>query len=122
MCQSIVYLDYCTAMAQTMPREGRVRVYAVAVSKRGKILAESPNLYCKSHPMQAAFAQKAGFDKKIMLHAEIACLVRLAKVKQKAYALYIARVDAGGNTRPAKPCPICSLAIEQSGIKYIYTT
>lgn len=102
--------------------EGRVRVYSVAVNKRGRILAESSNLYRKSHPKQAHYAAKVGLPKKVFLHSELATLVKLAKCSDEVDTLYVARVNAQGSPVPASPCPICSLAIEEAGITNIVTT
>ncbi len=117
-------LSYCIEKAQEGHKQGRVRVFCVAADKHGRILAESSNRYDLTHPVQAKYAKKAGQEHRIYLHAEIAVLCSIARqrIDTEKVVLYIARVGAKGNPLPACPCPVCSLALQEAGIRKIVTT
>lgn len=111
-------LDYCLQKAREIPvTQQAQRIYAVITDKRGNILAEGSNSYTKTHPRQAYYADRVNQSERVFLHAEIAALV---KCRAEPYALYVARVGKGGESRIAKPCEICSLAIEQTPIKEVH--
>lgn len=114
-------IEYVTQKAREIPYEqGKKRVYAVVVDKKGNIIAEGQNSYTKTHPLQAMYAERVDLPDKVFLHAEVSAL---AKVKRQApYKIYIARVDYGGNPMIASPCPICCEAIKQAGIKLVEYT
>lgn len=99
--------------------KGQRRIYSIVVDRKGNIVGEAANNYCKSHPQQAYYAKKVGLDAKIFLHAEVSAMLR---AKGKGYKIFIARVDSKGNTLPAAPCVICSLALKESGIKLVEHT
>jgi tRNA(Arg) A34 adenosine deaminase TadA len=108
--------DLAIQTAKTSP--SRVKVGALLLNKN-KVVATATNLERKSHPIQARFAERVGLHQKIYLHAEIAALV---KCKEEYDTIVVARVNNQGKIRLAKPCPCCSLAIEESNIKRIYYT
>lgn len=108
--------DLVIQTAKTSP--SRVKVGALLLNKN-KVVASATNLERKSHPIQARFAERVGLHQKIYLHAEIAALV---KCKEEYDTIVVARVNNQGKIRLAKPCPCCSLAIEESNIKRIYYT
>ena len=97
-----------------------VKVEAYAYDKRGRLLSVGRNSYTKTHPMQARYAAKAGVPKKQYLHAEVDALI---KAKAQVHKLFIVRYGAKGETRLAKPCPLCDLVINNHGVKLVeYTT
>lgn len=117
---NIQILSTAIKIANSIPKEpDRQRVVAILTDKRGKILSIGINSYNRTHPKQAHYAKKSGNGERIFLHAEIAALVRC---KEKADKIYIARTDAHGKEVLAKPCPLCSLALHEAGIKKIYYT
>ena len=98
----------------------RKKVGALLLNK-GRVVAKGVNQDTKTHPLQARLAELVGLDEKIYLHAEIAALVRC---RSDADTIVVARRGghSGGELRNARPCPICTLALEQAGIKHIYYT
>lgn len=106
-------IDYCIKKATNQPFIKRqIRVYAVIVDKRGKIVAEATNSYVKTHPFQKKCAEKANLPEKEYLHAECSALI---KSKGLGHKMYVARVDSKGNAVPAIPCPVCQIAICEHG-------
>ena len=100
--------------------KSRKRVGAVLIYKN-KVITQAVNQDTKSHPLQAKLAEMVGLSEKIYLHAEISALV---KCRSEADTIVVARLGGhnGDELRNAKPCPICSLALEQAGIEHIYYT
>lgn len=96
-------------------------ITAVIYDKKGRVLSVGANSYTKSHPKQAKYAKKVGMPYKIMLHAEVAALVR-CKSLDKAYRIVVTRISKKGKFVNAKPCPICALAIQEAGIKVVEWT
>jgi len=94
-------------------------IIAIITDINGSVIAKGVNSYSKTHPVQANYAKKTGNQHKIFLHAEIAALV---KCRKNPYNIYIFRFDKTGNLSLAKPCPICTLAIKESGVKKIVYT
>jgi tRNA(Arg) A34 adenosine deaminase TadA len=86
---------------------------AKAYDKRNRQIAQSYNLYEKSHPLQAYYAEKAGLHQKIYLHAELSCII---KARQQITRLTVERYGASNKMLLARPCPICLLAIKEAGI------
>jgi tRNA(Arg) A34 adenosine deaminase TadA len=80
---------------------------------KNRVVAIGRNIYAKSHPMQFKFATQAAMGWKQYLHSEIAALV---KSRGKIDTMYVFRVDSFGNLKNSAPCPICQLAILESGI------
>ena len=103
--------------------QGKYKVAARCLDKHGRVLSVATNSYAKTHPTQSKWAGKAGFSEKQFLHAEIAALVKALRTKQQPYKIQVIRVNNLGELRMAKPCPICSMAIKEAGIKFVeYST
>lgn len=100
--------------------KSRKKVGALLLNKN-KVISQGVNQDTKSHPFQAKLADMVGLSEKIYLHAEISALV---KCKSEVDTIVVARLGGheGNELRNAKPCPICSLAIQQAGIEHIYYT
>jgi tRNA(Arg) A34 adenosine deaminase TadA len=99
----------------------RFNITAIIYDKRGRVLSIGKNSYTKTHPVQAAYSEKAGLPHKIYLHAEIHAIVK-CKNLEKAHRIVVFRYDNEGNPRSAKPCPICESAIKETSIKVIEHT
>jgi tRNA(Arg) A34 adenosine deaminase TadA len=100
--------------------KSRKKVGALLLHKT-KVITQAVNQDKKSHPLQARLADMVGLSEKIYLHAEISALV---KCRSEVDTIVVARLGghSGHEIRNAKPCPICSLALQQSGIEHIYYT
>lgn len=98
----------------------RFRVIASVLDKKGRTIATRCNDYNCTHPVQKRYAVKAGRPEAEMLHAEIASII--AAKGKSIHTVLIARVDANGNPVPAVPCEICSLAMQEIGVKEIIHT
>ena len=111
-------MDFVIEVAKSSPSKKKV---GALILNKNKIVSQGVNQEKKTHPLQAKFAQLAGLDTKIYLHAEIAALV---KCRSECDTIVVARL--GGNTqeelRMSKPCPICRLALQEAGIKHVYYT
>lgn len=101
---------------------GRAKCYAIATDKRGRILAEAGNNYCKTSSKQARIAKSVGMEERIYLHAECAVIAKLSSLRKKAHSLYVARVKVDGSVGNAKPCVVCELAIQYAEIKHTFYT
>lgn len=110
------FLQLAIQTAKSSPSKRRV---GAVLLKKSKVVSTAVNLEQKSHPLQAKLATKVGLHEKIYLHAEIYSLI---KAKEDADTIIVARVNSQNKLRMAKPCPICTLALEQEGIKNIYYT
>jgi tRNA(Arg) A34 adenosine deaminase TadA len=55
------------------------------------------------------------------LHGEIDAIIKIP-YGSKPFSIYVARVTPSGKIKLAKPCPICSKALQDIGIKNIYYT
>ena len=108
--------DHAIEIAKSSPSSKKVG--AILLNKN-KVIVTATNLEKKSHPIQAKFAKKVGLGPKIYLHAEIAALV---KCKEECDTIVVARVNSQNKLRNSKPCPICSLALKESGVSKIYYT
>lgn len=117
MIQDEVLLNRLVKLAET--QNGRFRMAAAVLDKSGNVLSVATNSYRKTHPKQAYYANKFGEKDKHFLHAEISALV---KAKGDPYKIVVARIGKGGALRCAMPCPICMMAIKDSGIKLIEFT
>lgn len=90
---------------------------ATVYDKKGRVLSIGHNSYTKTHPRQAKLAGMVGQSGRNFMHAEIAALVR---VKHGVpYKIKITRFNNAGESKLAKPCEICALAIKLAGIKFI---
>jgi tRNA(Arg) A34 adenosine deaminase TadA len=97
------------------------RLVARVYDRQNRLLATGTNSYDKTHPAQAMFAKRAGLPEKQFLHAEVRAIIRALK-KGKPHSISIERYGKDGQPLLAKPCPVCALAIKESGIKEIYHT
>lgn len=114
-----VLREYPVLKIESKTSRKQYRVIARALDKRGREICTRTNTYTVTHPVQKRFAEKAGRPGSIYLHAEISCLLA---AKQEVHTLLIARIDSNGEPVSAKPCAICSIAIEQYGVKEIIHT
>lgn len=95
------------------------KLACILTDKRGKIISYSSNLR-KTHPLMKQIAKKVNQNKKITLHAEIAALV---KARRQPHTAYILRKMKKGGYGLAKPCSICSAALEEAGVeRVVFTT
>jgi|SRR5208282_2527011 len=108
-----------TLKDKTLFSNKRFHVTAICLDKRYNVLSTDWNSYIKTHPMQARLAILCGNSRKIYLHAEIASLVRCRKIP---HTMVICRVDANNENANARPCAICMMALEKSGIKEVWYT
>jgi deoxycytidylate deaminase len=99
----------------------RLDMTAIIYDKRGRVLSIGKNSYCKTHPLQAEHARRAGEPYKVYLHAEIAAIVK-CKSLDKAHRIVIFRYLEDGSPAKARPCCICASAIKASGINIIEHT
>lgn len=112
-------------MARQCDSGGRVRVAAIALDKRGRIIYSSVNNYSKTHPAAKRIASKYGVPERDRLHAELRTL--LACRGQVVASLVVARVDKKGNVCDGMPCVLCREAIkwveslQGSSINIIYS-
>ena len=104
---------------------GRVRTVAIFTDKRYNVLSVAGNVYARTHPQQARWAEKRGVPNKQCLHAEIRAAIMLAKSgkAEKAKYLYIAAVSEAGNILCAKPCVVCQMMLDEQfrNVKIFYT-
>ena len=95
----------------------RYNVVAATLDKHNNIIATAENSYCKTHPLQAHLAERAGRPCREYLHAEIGALVKSCT---KAESIMVVRSTRRGLTRCAKPCDICMMALREAGVRKIY--
>ena len=105
-----------TQMASEHVSGGRVRTVAIFTDKRYNVLSVAGNMYTRTHPQQARWAEKRGVPHKQCLHAEIRAAIMLTKSwkAEKAKYLYIAAVSEAGNVLRAKPCGVCQMMLDES--------
>lgn len=108
------FLQLAIDTAKSSPSKRKV---GTVLLKKSKIIATAVNLETKSHPLQAKLAKRVGLAPKIYLHSEIHALI---KSREDADTIVVARVNNQNKLRNGKPCPICSLALEEAGVKNIY--
>lgn len=101
--------------------KSRHKVIATVFDRKGKILAVGTNSYSKTSPIQKKFAIAAGLPMKEFLHAEIAAIIKAQRVGVP-YSIKIERYTKDGIPANACPCPVCQLAIKESGIKEVTFT
>lgn len=102
----------CHAYAKLHNSGGGTRVFAMAVDKRGVVLAQRGNTYTKSHPKQARWSFLAKQPERTFLHAEAATVLAALKTRKDIYKLYVVRVDSTGKMKDSKPCPVCQLMLD----------
>lgn len=115
-------LSYSLSKAREHDSGGRQRIYAVAVDKKGRVIAEGGNSYTISHPVQQHYATAAGRPLACFLHAEIRVLAQLVRSRKVCHTLYIARAKRNGEAGLAQPCTICERALQEAGIERIIWT
>jgi len=118
MINSNYLLNKAIKIASVMQNK-KQNIVAIISNKKGHLISIGKNSYSKTSPFQAYYAKKCGCQPKIFLHAEIDALIHC---KDKPHTIYVARVNKKSQPLPAKPCPICSMAIKDAGIKRIITT
>lgn len=113
------------AVAVAMSSQSKKKVGSI-ILKKTKLIASAVNLETKTHPIQAAYGERAscihnniGLSKKIFLHSEILSTIRS---KGRGDTIIVARVGGTGakELRNSRPCPLCSMAIKESGIKHVH--
>ena len=88
-----------------------------AVAFRGdRPVAIGYNSYTRTHPVQWAYARRAGRGNRIYIHAEIDAVLRSGG----ADTLVVIRLNKHNNLVNSKPCPICRLFLEQNGVRKLY--
>lgn len=94
------------------------KVGAVLMNKN-KVIATATNHDCKSHPVQAKWAEKVGLEEKIYLHAEIAAMI---KARDDADKIVVVRLGgrSGEELRQSRPCKICEAYLRHAGIQHVY--
>lgn len=109
------YVAMAFSIAKESPCQNQVG--AVILDSMGNLLSSGYSTNKKTHTTQAHFAKKTGQPYKIYLHAEISALVKTKR--RQAHTLIVIRTSSTGNTQDSKPCPICTLAIKESGLKFV---
>lgn len=103
--------------AVALASESRRRIGCVLL-RRGRVVISATNVEGKTHPTQARLAIKAGEPYRTSLHAEIRALLKEGAAR--CDTLVVGRVNKKGQFCMSKPCPVCQLAIAQSGIKSVF--
>ena len=98
----------------------RFTLVAKTYDRKGRLIAVGTNNYKKSHPLQAYFAEKAGFPDKQYLHSEVQSLLRSGD--KQVDRITVERYHANGSPALASPCPICREAIKAYGVRVIEYT
>ena len=111
------FMSLAIEVAKTSP--SRKPVGAVLMRKN-KVIATATNHDCKTHPIQAKWAERVGLSEKIYLHAEISAMI---KAREEADKIIVVRLGghSGNDLRQARPCPICEAYLRHtSNIKHVY--
>ena len=96
----------------------RYVIVAHAYDKRGRLIACATNSYTKTHPLQAALAEKVGQPARIFAHAELLCLMRCKDIT--IAKLMVWRYGQDGELLCAKPCEVCQEAIKLYGPREVW--
>lgn len=99
----------------------KYQITAIIYDKRGNLLSLGKNSYVKTHPLQAHYATVAGEPHKVFLHAEIDAIIKCQDLS-RAHKLVIFRYREDGSPALARPCKICSQAIQKTPIKLVEHT
>ena len=102
---------------------GKYRIGCILANANGQIISRGFNKY-KSHPIQADFAKRSGYEQKIYLHAEIDTLIKYKRIIEfEGATLCVVRITKSGSLAMSKPCPTCMFAILESNYisNIIYT-
>ncbi len=81
-------------------------------------MVSTTNMEGKTHPLQTRLANLVGEPYRVSLHAEIRALIK--NKRADCDTLIVARVNKEGKFLLSKPCPVCQLAIKDSGVKAVY--
>tara|TARA_B100001059_G_scaffold38318_1_gene30991 strand:+ start:1843 stop:2229 length:387 start_codon:yes stop_codon:yes gene_type:complete len=111
------FMSLAIEVARTSP--SRKPVGAVLLRKN-KVIATATNHDCKTHPIQAKWAERVGLSEKIYLHAEISAMI---KAREEADKIVVVRLGghSGNELRQARPCKICEAYLRHtSSIKHVY--
>ncbi len=92
-------------------------VLCASLDNHNNIISLGKNSYQKTHPLQKRLAKKCGNGNRSYLHAEIASLV---KNRQKPFSIIVIRMTIKGIVRMARPCNICTLALREAQVRYMY--
>lgn len=115
-------LEKAIELANEIPYDpSQERLAAIITDKRGKILSTGKNSYSSSCKLQRFYAKCVGLEDKVFSHAEIDALRNLPE-GAKPYRIFIARTNRKGEPLLAKPCKICSYALQQFGVIVIHYT
>lgn len=123
--KSTRFFGLLTKVAVATPKIAGTRV-AAAIVYKNRIVSVGVNSY-KTSPLQAKFATNRGLS--ICLHAEISAIrnaLRLMHVDDiSRTAMYICRIKCSNDRVRlqyglAKPCPGCTRALAEFGIKKIF--
>jgi len=57
-----------------------------------------------------------------MVHAELGCILGLARNVTTGSDLYVCRINKNGEFRYSKPCAMCHEALKHVGVKRVYYT
>jgi len=108
------YIDKVIDYAKSSPAKSRHA--AICLDSKGQIISYATNSR-KTHPLQAEYARRTGAPHKVSLHAEIAALIR---ARQDIETVIVARINKRGELRNSKPCPICSLALQEAQVEEVW--
>lgn len=104
-------IQYCLDKAREIPYiKGQSRHWCAIYDKRGKLISEAGNSYCKTHPIMSKTSKKLGLHKEYC-HAEVLALLRS---KGKGCKLVVVRVDNSGDSVYSKPCIVCETLIMEN--------
>lgn len=92
------------------------KVACACYDKRGRLISTAWNMPRKSHPIQARYAERAGMEKRINLHAEILALIR---AKEDVHTIQVVRTSREKKPKASFPCKICMGYILDTGVKEI---
>ena len=106
-----------TVRILAMSSPSRWRVGCVLLRK-GRVVVSTTNVEGKTHPRQSELAVRVGQPYRRSLHAELRALLKATKIV--ADTLVVGRVNSKNELCLARPCPVCQLAISESGIRSVY--
>jgi len=85
--------------------------------RKGRVVVSTTNVEGKTHPRQESLAVRVGQPYRRSLHAELRALL---KARVETDTLVVGRVNSRNELCLARPCPVCQLAISESGIQHVY--
>ena len=112
------FMSLAIEVAKTSP--SRKPVGAVLLRKN-KVIATATNHDCKTHPIQAKWAERVGLSEKIYLHAEISAMI---KAREEADKIVVVRLGghSGNELRQALSLSkyVRHTLRQTSNIKHVY--